>query len=145
MLQFRNINATPDDPVAMWGTEGMLIALERGTLRHWRLMSESAEDAHSIIAEELEEALALCSRAAAVIWVRERVRLLRATDEERVAHRLRLLILQSGLTQTDFAKRIGTSHSRLSTYLSAKVSPNATVLIRAEDVVRAGLHDSTTM
>lgn len=137
MLQFRNINATPDDPVAMWGTEGILIALERGTLRHWRKVAEVAVDARSVVSEQLEEALVLCSRPAAVIWVRERVRLLRATDEERVAHRLRLLILQSGLTQTEFARRIGTSHSRLSTYLSAKVSPNATVLIRAEDVVRA--------
>jgi Trp operon repressor len=135
MLQFRNINATPHDPVAMWGTEGILTALERGTLHHWRRVAEAAvADPH--IAEELEEALELCSRAAAVDWVHARLRMLRSTDEQRVAHRLRLLILQSGLTQTEFAKRVGTSHSRLSTYLSAKVSPNATMLIRAEDVVR---------
>ena len=137
MLQFRNINATPNDPVAMWGTEGILTALERGTLRHWRMVAEAAGDADSSVAEELEEALELCSRPAAVDWVRARLRMLRASDEQRVAHRLRLLILQSGLTQTEFAKRLGTSHSRLSTYLSAKVSPNATVLIRAEDVLEA--------
>lgn len=137
MLKFRNINATPQDPVEMWGVEGILAALERGTLRHWRMVTEAAVDPRSGVAEELEEALELCSRTAAVVWVRERLRRLRATDEERVAYRLRLLLLQSGLTQTEFAKRIGTSHSRLSTYLSAKVSPNATVLIRAEDVLRA--------
>jgi hypothetical protein len=30
VLQFRNINATPDDPVEKWGVEGILAAIDRG-------------------------------------------------------------------------------------------------------------------
>ena len=34
-LKFRNIKATPDDPVEMWGFEGILAAVDRGSLQHW--------------------------------------------------------------------------------------------------------------
>jgi hypothetical protein len=36
MLKFRNINATPDDPVETWGVEGILCAFERGYVNDWR-------------------------------------------------------------------------------------------------------------
>ncbi len=38
---------------------------------------------------------------------------------------------RSGLTQTEFARAIGTSGSRYSTYRSGRVSPSATLLMRA--------------
>lgn len=34
-LKSPNINATPDDPVEMWGFEGILAAIDRGSLQHW--------------------------------------------------------------------------------------------------------------
>lgn len=49
-----------------------------------------------------------------------------------VANRLRSLLLRSGLTQRDFAAQLGTSASRLSTYLNGKVTPGADLLVRAE-------------
>jgi len=36
MLKFRNINVSPDDPVEMWGVEGILCAFERGHIDNWR-------------------------------------------------------------------------------------------------------------
>jgi hypothetical protein len=38
-LKFRNINATPDDPVQSWGVEGILACIERGHLRYWRKLA----------------------------------------------------------------------------------------------------------
>ena len=36
MLAFRNVDASPDDPVEDWPTEAVQAALERGGLSHWR-------------------------------------------------------------------------------------------------------------
>jgi len=42
------------------------------------------------------------------------------------------LIDASGLDRSAFAKRIGTSASRLSTYASGKVTPSAAMLLRMQ-------------
>ena len=53
--------------------------------------------------------------------------------EERaeVAAALRDTLKQSGLTQTDFARHLGTSATRLSTYLSGSTIPSAAIFLRA--------------
>ena len=38
-LKFRNITASVDDPVETWPFEGVLAAVERGTLPDWRRMA----------------------------------------------------------------------------------------------------------
>jgi ribosome-binding protein aMBF1 (putative translation factor) len=53
-------------------------------------------------------------------------------DRQQVAARIRAAVDRSGLTDAQFAERIGTSASRLSTYLSAKVTPSAALLVRIE-------------
>jgi predicted XRE-type DNA-binding protein len=55
-----------------------------------------------------------------------------AVDSERaeVAAEVRQLVAGSGLSAQDFASRLGTSRSRLSTYMSGKVVPSATLMIR---------------
>jgi len=57
-----------------------------------------------------------------------------------VARRLQALLAGSGMTQRAFATQLGTSASRLSTYLSGKVTPGADLLVRAEQIgmVRKG-------
>jgi DNA-binding XRE family transcriptional regulator len=57
-----------------------------------------------------------------------------AADSERgeVAAEVRRLVNDSGLSQNDFADRIGTSRSRLSTYMSGKVMPSAALMVRNE-------------
>lgn len=38
-LKFRNITASVDDPVETWPFEGILAAVERGTLPDWRRLA----------------------------------------------------------------------------------------------------------
>lgn len=133
-LRFRNIDASPNDPVEKWGTEGILTALDRGTFHHWAQIVEAAKDPNSAVAQELAEALEMCLRKSVVTWVNAQLEFKRATPESRVAQQLRTLLIQSGLNQTEFADALGTSSSRMSTYLSAKVTPSASFMIRAQDL-----------
>jgi len=48
-----------------------------------------------------------------------------------VAAALRGTLKQSGLTQADFARHLGTSATRLSTYLSGSTIPSAAIYLRA--------------
>jgi hypothetical protein len=85
-LRFRNLDVTPDAPVASWPTEGVLAALQRGSLHDWRRLMTAIHDDP---------------------W-------------GPLARRVRALVTASGLTQSAFAEAIGTSASRLSTYLSGE-------------------------
>jgi transcriptional regulator with XRE-family HTH domain len=53
-----------------------------------------------------------------------------ASEREAVATEIAELIEASGLSRGDFATRIGTSASRLSTYATDKVTPSAALLVR---------------
>jgi transcriptional regulator with XRE-family HTH domain len=138
-LAFRNIEATPDDPVEQWGVEGIETAIERGSLRHWRRIAAAVlSDPWGKVAREVEETLAF-SRPYGVSDLMERVVKLartRASEGERhvVADEIRTLIASSGLSRREFAERIGTSASRLSTYESGKVVPSATIMVRMRRV-----------
>ena len=56
------------------------------------------------------------------------------SERKEVAGEVRSLVDQSGLSQHAFAERIGTSRSRLSTYMSGKVVPAASLLVRMRRV-----------
>ena len=63
MLTFRNINATPDDPVEKWGCEGMLCALERGDIADWqKLYAACAVENATALRKKLEQALTILER-----------------------------------------------------------------------------------
>ena len=131
MLKFRNINATPDDPVAMWGSEGVLTALERGGLAHLRRLSQAAlADPEGQVAQWVVDAAQCTSRPAAQLIAR-RVEEARNPALE-VSRRVREAIALSGLSARQFAARCGTSPSRLSTYATGKVMPSADVFLRIE-------------
>jgi ribosome-binding protein aMBF1 (putative translation factor) len=53
-----------------------------------------------------------------------------AQERAEVAAEIRDAIDRSGLRRADFAARIGTSSSRLSTYATGRVTPSATLLLR---------------
>jgi DNA-binding transcriptional regulator YiaG len=55
-------------------------------------------------------------------------------EREQVAGEIRDLVARSGLSQRDFALRLGTSRPRLSTYLSGKVVPSAALVLRMRRV-----------
>lgn len=60
-----------------------------------------------------------------------------ATPEERVHRRIRAAFNMAEMTITDFAEKVGTSRSRMSTYLSGKTMPLAPVLEKMEMVAHA--------
>ena len=140
-LKFRNVNASPDDPVETWPFEGILAAVERGTLPDWRRLSRAIQaDPWGPVARQVLEAIHL-SRPYGTTELLEglvgRTRQL-AADSERgqVASEVSRLVGGSGLTQQDFADRIGTSRSRLSTYMSGRVVPSAALMVRMRRVAR---------
>jgi DNA-binding transcriptional regulator YiaG len=138
-LKFRNIDASPADPVETWPFEGILAAVERGTLPDWRRLATAIRaDPWGPVAQQVLEAVRL-SRPYGTTELLEgvvaRAREL-AVDSERaaVASEVRDLIDRSGLSQQEFAARIGTSRSRLSTYISGKVVPSAALMVRMRRV-----------
>jgi DNA-binding transcriptional regulator YiaG len=145
-LKFRNLTASPDDPVDTWPFEGFLAAVERGTLPDWRRLAKVIQaDPWGPVAQQVLEAVRLVrpyGTTELLEGVVARARKL-ATDAERseVAAEVRGLVNDSGLSQNDFAERIGTSRSRLSTYMSGKVVPSAALMVRMRRVARgsAGL------
>lgn len=51
-------------------------------------------------------------------------------DRQAVAAEILHLVSRSGLTQAEFARRLGTSPSRMSTYCSGQVTPSAALMVR---------------
>lgn len=142
-LAFRNLNVTPDAPVEQWGFEGLLAAVERGDIRHWRWIAAALrKEPRGKVAAELSEVISVVENPAMVMLF-ERIVAAAAEESESaeraaVVHRLRTTLAQSGLSRTDFAHRLGTSPSRLSTYLNGKVVPSAVILHRAECLAGEG-------
>lgn len=143
MAGFRNIHATPDDPVSQWGFEGLLAAIERGGMRLWsRIAAEVRRHPYGAVARLLEDEVidAVSQEGERELFRQILARARMAWEQEsraEVAKRLRALLQRSGLTQREFAARLGTSGSRLNTYLSGKVTPGADLLVRAEQVPEA--------
>lgn len=140
---FRNVEGSPALPLEQWPYEALVAAIERGTIGDWLpLIRAIAQSPWGTVARRIEEYLGyaqpygvgpLLSRAIA----RARANA-EAHEREVVAARVRSLIDQSGLSTEQFARAIGTSRSRLSTYASGKVVPAATLLVRMETVSGAG-------
>ena len=138
-LKFRNLDVSPKAPVREWPTEAVLTALERGSLRDWRRLIRVLDDEPwGEVARKVEQALGI-SRPYGVTGLMQRAidrARARAAAEERreVARVVRRHLQRSGLIQADFAERIGTSGSRLSTCLSGKGIPSAALLLRMERI-----------
>jgi DNA-binding transcriptional regulator YiaG len=144
-LAFRNIDASPDDPVSEWHLEGIQTVLERGDLSHWRrIASEVRSEPWGQVAQELSEVLGY-SRPYGVADLMEGALRAARSDGERqerveVAAEINGLVQASGLSRQEFAARIGTSASRLSTYANGKVVPSATLMIRMRQVAQRQAH-----
>jgi DNA-binding transcriptional regulator YiaG len=139
-LAFRNVDVSPDDPVSEWPLEAIQTALERGELSDWRKLGEEIRaQPWGPVARRVEEVLDY-SRPYGVAPAMERaIKRARkqAEGEERsaVAAEVDRLIEQSGLSRAEFASRIGTSPSRLSTYVTGKVTPSAALMLRMRRMV----------
>jgi len=72
-LAFRNVDASPDDPVSGWPQEAIQVALERGSLPHWRRLAAAVrEEPWGPVARRIEEVLTY-SRPYGVAEAMERV------------------------------------------------------------------------
>lgn len=142
-LRFRNIEASPEDPVESWPFEGILAAVQRGTLPDWRRLANAINaEPWGSVANQVIEALSLFrpyGTAELLEGVIGRARA-EAADAERqeVSAEIRMLVDHSNLSRQEFAARIGTSRSRLSTYISGQVVPSAALMVRIRRVASSG-------
>jgi hypothetical protein len=73
VLDFRNVDASPDDPVSEWPQEAVQTALERGSLSHWRRLAAAIQnEPWGPVARTVEEVLTY-SRPYGVAKAMERV------------------------------------------------------------------------
>jgi DNA-binding transcriptional regulator YiaG len=114
-------------------------ALERGGLAEWRLLVEAVgADPWGRTARQIEEVLDHSRPFGTAELLERAIEAARARTaaEERaaVAAELRELVRRSGLLQADFARRLGTSASRMSSYVNGAVVPSATLMVRARNL-----------
>lgn len=140
MVRFRNTVASPADPVEEWGFEGLLAAVDRGDIGAWRtIMAAVRKDPYGPVAGVLSEVVEVAEDSGAAGALQVAVQVVRdqqtAADRTAVAAELTRLVEESGLDQGTFARRIGTSRTRLNTYLTGRTMPSALVLLRARRLV----------
>ncbi|MPZ26169.1 MAG: helix-turn-helix domain-containing protein [Micromonosporaceae bacterium] len=142
-LAFRSLTTKVSDPVTEWPTEAVQTALERGDLHDWhRLAAMIDREPWGRTARQVEEVLGHArpygvAEAMEAVIARARERAQRR-ERKAVATEVRRIVDRSGLTQAEFAARIGTSPSRLSTYVTGRVVPSATLLVRMRRLAAGG-------
>ena len=131
--------STPRSPIRspVGHQEALQTALERGDITHWRrIVAEIGRSPWGSVARTVQEILTysrpygvapLMERAIA----RARARAV-ASEADEVVTRIRSAQKASGLSAKEFAAEVGTSASRMSTYLSGRVTPSAAMLVRME-------------
>ncbi len=142
---FRNVEGSPADPAERWPYEALVAAIERGTISDWLVLIRAIERRPwGEVARRVEAYLGYASPHGVGPLLRRAIARARADTEARerqqVAAEVRALARRSGLTSERFARAIGTSRSRLSTYASGKVVPAATLMVRMREA--AGATDS---
>lgn len=142
-LQFRNVDATPDDDVRSWPYEALVTAIDRGLVPDWQpIFAELRRSPWGQVARRIDRFLSYREPDGVGTLFRLAIDRARSNadrrDRDEAARRTRAAVERSGLSNAEFASLIGTSASRLSTYLSGKVTPSAALLIRIE---RAGGDD----
>jgi len=134
---FRNVDARWEDPVTTWPYEALVTTLERGLVSDWQpVLQEVQAHPWGKTARRIENYLSYQEPRGLTVFFAAALKRSRdnaeASEIEEVADRVREAIARSGMTAADFAKSIGTSASRLSTYAAGKVVPSATMLVRME-------------
>ncbi len=136
-VTFRNVDASPADDVRTWPYEALVTVIDRGLVEDWRpIFLEVRRSPWGNVARRVERYLSYREPdgvsalfALAIDHARKAVE---EADREEVAARVRDAVAASGLTKAEFARQIGTSGSRLSTYLTGQVTPSAAMLVRIE-------------
>lgn len=134
-LQFRNVDASPSDPVDTWPYEALVTAIERGLVPDWQpIFTEVRRHPWGSVARRIQHYLTYAPAGGITRLFQLAVDSARAECESaeraEVAAQVRAAIASSGLTAAQFAELIGTSASRLSTYATGSVCPSAHMLLR---------------
>jgi hypothetical protein len=140
-LSFRNVEASPDDPVTSWPYEAIVTTLERGLVPDWQpLFAEIRRNPWGPVARSVakivsqDQATGVASLfTRAIVTARDRAE---QRDRDEVAARVRAAVDDSGLTAGRLADLVGTSASRMSTYMTGRVTPSAAMLLRIERTSR---------
>jgi hypothetical protein len=143
-LRFRNLAIDPSAPVEDWPEEGIQAALERGSITDYRRLAAAVRaDPWGPVSRRIEHVLTYSrpyGSGALMRLVIDRYRTrAEAAAKAEVTRQLAEALAATGLTQAAFASRLGTSASRLSTYLSGEVTPSASFLVRARHLVERDL------
>lgn len=139
-LRFRNVDASPTDDVRTWPYEALVTVIDRGLVPDWRpVLAEIRRSPWGVVARRVEQYLSYREPDGVGTLFRLAIERARSdaerSEREQVASRIERAVEASGLSQERFARLVGTSPSRLSTYLHGKVTPSAAMLVRIE---RAG-------
>ena len=131
----RNVDVAAGSPVQDWPYEAIVTLIERGSVTDWALLSASIRtDPWGPVARQAEHYLGYARPWGVAPLLERAIQTARAAAErdERaaVAAEVRDLVTASGLTTAEFASRIGTSRTRLSTYVNGRVTPSAALLVR---------------
>ena len=122
-------------PVEFWPTAAIRSALESGDITIWqRIVVAIKRDPFGRTARQVEEVLEFAapygiSKALNEVLSRARAHL-EADERTEASRHVRLLLDRSGLTEREFASRIGISAADLTAFLQASVSPAASLMIR---------------
>jgi hypothetical protein len=136
-VAFRNVDASPTDDVRTWPYEALVAVIDRGLVQDWQpIFVELRRSPWGKVARRVEHYLSYrepdgVSTLFALAIERSRIDT-DSADRAEVAARVREAVSESGLTNGQFARLVGTSASRLSTYLSGQVTPSAAMLLRIE-------------
>lgn len=136
-ITFRNVDASPTDDVRTWPYEALITVIDRGLVADWQpVFAELRRSPWGKVARRIEHYLSYREPDGASTLFALAVERARAdaeqADREEVASRIRQAVSRSGRTRGEFARLVGTSASRLSTYCSGKVTPSAAMLVRIE-------------
>lgn len=136
-VSFRNVDASPEDDIGTWPYEALVVTIDRGLVEDWQpVFAELRRSPWGTVARRVERYLSYREPDGVSTLFRLAIEVARRKAEEadraEVAARVRALVAESGLTNAEFATLVGTSASRLSTYLAGKVTPSAAMLLRIE-------------
>jgi transcriptional regulator with XRE-family HTH domain len=147
-IAFRNVDASPTDGVRTWPYEALVTVIDRGLVGDWQpIFTELRRSPWGKVARRVERYLAYRKAdgvSTLFFLALQRARLdAEKAEQAEVAARVRQAVARTGMTSRDFAKLVGTSASRLSTYMTGKVTPSAAMLVRIERAAES-LHDTST-
>lgn len=148
-LSLLTVGDTPSEgpPPRVESEEDLLEVFRSGDVVQWRRLVAASlaepwagrTDAHlSLLDPEVRP-----GEFAGVRALADMARRMAEEDERRaVADHIRTTIAGTGLTQREFATLVGTSPSRLSTYVTGNVTPSAAMLLRINRMAKRARNDA---